>query len=275
VIELMQFQTTSTEGETPMKNRWTIPVTAAVLALAGGAAQLDAAVINETAAHDRQLTSVGSGGANVGLDTLIRVGNDPGGSERMFSVLRWTLSSVPGSELATGDGVITLNLNAANPEGGAFNGQTIEAYAILPSNAGWNEATPGDYASWDYRNTPDSVTPGTPWVGGSGLGGFTPGLGYAATPFDTFTWTGQNVITLDVPQSLINDWITNPSGNAGIVLRQATATATNGFIRLHSRQEETAALGPTLSFVSAVPEPASLCLVVTGAMLMLKRRRGA
>ena len=226
-----------------------------------------AVIITEVAAHDRQLNQTVNGGANVGDESLIRVGRDPGGVEAMFSILRWTLTSVPPGELADSDGTVTLHVAS---EGGTFTGQTIEAYAIVPANAGWNESTPGNYASWDYRNTPDSVTPGTPWVGGSGLGAFTPGLGYGLTALDGVTWTGANTpITLTIPHALIDGWLANPGSNAGIVLRQQTAVLTAGFLRIHS-SEAGGGLEPTLAF--AIPEPSSLWLVGVGSFALLRRR---
>lgn len=246
-------------------------------ALAGSAG---ATTVNEVAAHDRQIQPTTNGIATAGEEALIRVGYgsssnvDP--NDYMFSILRWTLGSVPSGEVAVTPGTVTLHVAS---EGPTFTGQTIDLYAIAPANAGWNESTPGDYASWDFRNSVDSLT-GTAWpAGGEGLGNYAEGLGYGASPLSSLTWSGQSALTFTIPQSILNDWIANPSNNAGILLRQqAESSASGGFLRLHSSEEQAGDvqlpdLAPTLTFTSAVPEPASAPLLLLGAGALHTRRR--
>jgi len=260
-----------------------VSLAAATVGAMGLAGHADAALISEVAAHDRQIQPLANRLATAGEEALIRVGYrwpigvDP--NDYMFSILRWTLGSVPSGEVAVTPGTVTIHVAS---EGPTFTGQTIDLYAISAANAAWNESTAGDYASWDFHSSVDSVT-GTPWpAGGEGLGNYTEGLGYGAAPLASFTWTNESVLTFTIPQSVLTDWIANPSDNAGILLRQQAETSpSGGFLRLHSSEEaagdaELPDLAPTLTFTTAIPEPgsAALLLLGAGASLTLSRRRG-
>lgn len=75
-------------------------------------------------------------------------------------------------------------------------------------------------------------------------------------------------ITFTIPAAMIQSWIDNPSANAGLLGRQTGSSSWD----FRSSQSGTTAQRPTLTFDYVVPEPASLCLLSVGG-LMLRRRR--
>lgn len=236
----------------------------ALAGLALAVAGANAATVNETVPQDTilQARSDLQDDTTANSSDRIIVGGTSTNSDYTRPILRWTLSTVPSGEFATTNGTVTLTAYPYTDQSSA-DGKVVDVYAIKPANAGWIESD----ATWNHL----SVSSSTPWSGGAGLGN--PGDGYDATPLDTFTFTGQSTIDVTIPQALLNDWISNPADNAGIIMDMRDLDGTERFLRFWSNNGDAPAV---LSFETApVPEPGTLSVLVlsAGALVIGRRRR--
>lgn len=236
-----------------------------VATLAGWAVPTALVAVSIVPDHDNTLLgATGQENNNNGGSSPMIVGNqgDPGTSdnEYLFVIARWEPATL-GTNLAAGNGSLTLKVDS---EAGTFDNHIIDLYAIDPANAGWNEGT----STWNEKVS----TTDTAWTPGPGLG-VTPGNGGYGPLLDSFTWDGSATFSMTVPQSVINDWIQNPSNNAGILLRDRENPGdADNRLRLYSSED--AQNAPVLSF-EAIPEPTSLCLFGAAALMVSRRRRRA
>jgi hypothetical protein len=218
-----------------------------------------ASLINEMSAHDMAMQArADQQNVNNNGDNRIAVGGTSTNNDFSVPILRWTLSTVPGGETASTDGTITLTIWPFGDNAPSI-GKTVNVYRIKAANAGWLE----DQATWNDRIT------STPWNGGPGLGN--PGDGYDAAPLSTFSYTGASTVSINVPQATVNDWIANPSDNAGIILIMQALDGTERFMRFYQNNDSN---GPMLAF-ETVPEPGSLLMLSVGGLLIGRRVRRA
>lgn len=128
-------------------------------------------------------------------------------------LLRFDLSSVPSGAQITS---ATVSLRASTH---VSTGGTVDMYAILSGNAGWQEGDEyagfggsGD-ATWDEKD----AGPPVPWAGSSGLR--TVGTDYDATILDSVpaTFSNGQWYNWDVDPSVVQTWLDTPSSNHGVV----------------------------------------------------------
>jgi hypothetical protein len=153
----------------------------------------------------------------------------------------------------------------------ANKGWVVGGYASPPANNGW--------ASWGNLSANASGSP-VPWAGSAGLG--TSGTDYVATPLATVAFSGTNAgvakYTFNFNDvSFLADWASNPSNNAGFLLRlPETESLQSQGVYFGTSSYGTVASRPLLS-ITAIPEPSTtvvaLGLVVAGAIQCLRRRR--
>lgn len=105
-------------------------------------------------------------------------------------------------------------------------------------------------------------------------GDFDPSVSGAAAiglPIDVpYSWESTPAMVADV-----QEWLDNPAGNNGWILKNVDETSMSTFRVFYSRQTATAAWRPQLTIeYQAVPEPASLAIVgVAGVCCLAARRR--
>jgi hypothetical protein len=156
----------------------------------------------------------------------------------------------------------------------------VDIYAITAANADWVEGT-GDtggagVSSWNDRAT------STPWAGGGGLGDDPGDGGYGPTLLGSYSFpdiaaNDRVSRTIDLNSSanaVVENWIDNPSQNAGFLLRVRTEATLGQFVVLDSRNMATVNNRPGL-IVETIPEPATWVLLAAGltTLIVFRRRR--
>ena len=213
-------------------------------------------------------------------DKLIGVGSWIGtsGSTAQKGLIRFDLSSLAGQTITSASLTLTSDqIYLAGSWSGnltlyrvsdANKGWVVGGYASPPANNGW--------ATWSER-AENSAS----WAGSAGLG--TSGTDYFATPLATVAFSGTNAgvatYTFNFDDiSFLADWASNPSNNAGFLLRlPETESLQNEGVYFGSSSYGTVASRPELS-LGVVPEPSTvsmLGLVAAAAILriLLRRRR--
>lgn len=181
--------------------------------------------------------------------------------------------------------VNTATLRLAVIANSSPNDIALDFYSINSANAGWVEGINGSLASagnegestWNHK-VKSSTSP-VEWVGGAGL--MTAGVAYdaSAVAFATYPSAAEDGAYLDItlPASLVQAWIDNPTGNAGLLmLTDAEDGNYYRFANFYSAQADTAIYRPALILdVSPVPEPASLgvTMLIAGGLLARRRAR--
>jgi hypothetical protein len=217
-------------------------------------------------------------------DTLIGVGSWIGasGSTAQKGLIRFDLSSLAGQTITSAS--LTLTSDQIYLPGNW--GGNLTLYRVSDANKGWvvgGYASPpvnNGWATWGNLSANASGSP-VPWAGSAGLG--TSGTDYFATPLATVAFSGTNAgvatYTFNFDDvSFLADWASNPSNNAGFLLRlPETESLQNQGVYFGSSSYATVASRPELS-IGVVPEPSTvsmLGLVAAAAILriLLRRRR--
>jgi len=223
--------------------------------------------------HTNNYGSADSGAVGVGAGVLTR------------SLLRFDLSSVSGLAGKTvTNASLTLTVKGAYH---SFANQTVSLYPIFAYNVGWVEGTAngvyqhgssdwefsadnGDYTSIQWRAVPFGVVY-------AGLGN--PGDAYTNVPAATFlasstdTNTPGTTVTINFADlSFLQNWINNPSQNAGFLIRAPgmESVALDAFWIWYSSEASNPAFQPVLT-VDFIPEPSVMCLFAAGALLVWRR----
>ncbi len=190
------------------------------------------------------------------------------------SLLRFDLSSLHGQYSTITGATLTLTVDQATHAG------TLDVFQLVDGNAGWVEGTGGALGSVSDAQPGEATWhnlahPGTPWVGGTGIGS----AGYGASPLDSEAFPQQaggvtTPATLEVtlPASLIDAWVTG--ANAGLLLRHASdgVVSERQLLQLRSSEWATPSSRPTLTIeFEPIPEPASVGLLLSGLALVAGR----
>jgi hypothetical protein len=158
----------------------------------------------------------------------------------------------------------------------------LEIYTISAENAGWlqGSGTGSSYevgaAAWKSLATgtgaSDTASNRVEWDGGVGLGD--PGDGYGTTYVATFTAIDEvtGYYTIELPVSIVASWISDPSSNAGLLLRVSDEETSGNVAVMFSSDDDTTAYHPSLS-VTVIPEQSSSALLLGGAGLVLILRQ--
>jgi len=213
------------------------------------------------------------------------VPDGPGGSggDARRMLLRFNLSSLAG-QTVTG---ASLQLTKASHTGTITNGN-INIYQIFGSNAGWIEGTDTDLnvgVDTGRSTWTGAVHGSVNWVNSGGTGNF-PGLGnagdaYAASPLASFLVNSSEANNTTIKTinfantTFVQNWIDNPSQNAGMILIATNFTDT---WRPYNSEATTAAFQPILfvTLADPAPEPGTCVLLGLGLVgLSLRRRRVA
>ena len=210
---------------------------------------------------------------------LIGVGSWIGtsGSTAQKGLIRFDLSSLAGQTITSAS--LTLTSDQIYLAGSWSGNLTL--YRVSDANKGWvpTYASPpanNGYATWSER-----AENSTNWAGSAALG--TSGTDYVATPLATVAFSGNNPgvakYTFNFNDiSFLADWASNPSNNAGFLLRlPETESTQNQGVYFGSSSYATVASRPELS-LGVVPEPSTvgmLGLVAAGAIILRLRRRRA
>jgi hypothetical protein len=215
----------------------------------------------------------GTSNYNVGtLPSLITNGAMTDGT-RARAIMKFDVASLAGQGTVQS---ATLKLTEySSSSGTSFN---FNIYRIADANAGWQQGsgyylagqTTGDVC-WNYLDY-DTVN----WAGSAGLA--TPVTDYDATYVAQGTFVNSEteanpVLSIALPASLIQDWIDDPSHNAGFLIALDVNGNGTNTAQFASSDNTTTAWHPSLAVTMAVPEPATGAMLLIGAGLMALRRR--
>jgi hypothetical protein len=148
---------------------------------------------------------------------------------------------------------------------------TWSLYALSAANKDWSPAT----ATWNNKNQSGP----TPWAGSAGVS--SAGTDYLATAiaswaFDNSTMNAGTVATFTFTPAgvaLLQDWIDNPSNNAGFLLRLDGAQGQDRNDGVHSSEAALLSDRPLLTINYVVPEPGTAGVLMGMVMLAFARRR--
>ncbi len=207
-----------------------------------------------------------------GVDVLWSFGSD---SEPRKSLLRFDLAALARAQVLSA----TLRL-AHNTDGlgsPSFSDRKTELFKISQQNAGWVEGgfaiqSPPGLATWNSKSQDI-----TQWAGSPGLN--SPGTDYDLVPLGSFTssksdpdGTFYEVSFSDL--SFLQEWIDDPSTNAGLLLQSEQPVSGQGIFSVYSSEAENVAYQPLLTIEFIIPEPSTHVLLALGILTIVGRRRG-
>lgn len=167
-----------------------------------------------------------------------------GASVERRALISFDLQSLSGAKV-TEDAV--LELTQANVRGFEEGTMEIGVYLVASANAGWKAgecagapATGGE-ATWNHRSP--GIDP-INWAGAPGLS--KPGTDHSEIPLTTVEYQvppPSPVTRIVIPKDVIQQWIDQPEGNAGILLKRigtpdAPGGAMGGFYSPHHPKRE-------------------------------------
>ena len=219
-----------------------------------------------------------------GITTLNAVNNTASGRRRF--ILSFDLSSLTGQGLTVQSATLALTkVPAAVVVEGLTAPNVVSALDISAANAGWLQGRgSGTDVLTGESTSIHRAYPDVPWASGSNLGtGAQAALDFNGNTADA---TGEYWRTdpagtqgiFNLPASIVQGWIDDPSSNAGLFF-STSSDAVNGVltsptVQFASSEHPIAVWRPTLTIV--VPEPATAGVLGSAAvMLLVVRRRAA
>lgn len=224
---------------------------------------------------------------NYGASTSLNVGQNTNGEDpRLFTgLLRFDVTSL--APIVNDIQFVTLMLWGGPNYGPTqeFRDVQIGIFPLAVANAGWIEGEGNNTPAADGEPTWfNKAAPSTAWAGG-GNGARVAGVDYVDTAIATLnfnTGDASQFHEFNIPVALVQDWINNPSNNAGLdfVLLSTNALASEAAWMEFSSSNDSADNRPQLIITyNTVPEPATLGMVFLGAgaaifMTRARRRTG-
>lgn len=182
-----------------------------------------------------------------------------GRNEQRFSIIRFDLSSMAGNyDSITGASLTLSRTGAATALD--FN---INIYSILSTNGGWDEME----TTWINQEKSSS----TPWQNASGANQ-TNFLGATGDLLQTISYTTTTTsITINIPISMVLEWINNPDASGGLALMPVGSSGSNSNVATFGSSEvATAGSRPLLTVNYApIPEPSALLMSFGGLGLLV------
>ncbi|MDP0496494.1 MAG: DNRLRE domain-containing protein [Verrucomicrobiota bacterium JB024] len=230
-----------------------------------------------TGTSDTYLTGTTLKNVNYGGQSNAFVGMHTNG-QLARSLIRFSdLDSVLTSGDAANISSVTLTLRIGSP---AAQTQDVEVlvYAVDASNAAWIQgsgmggAIEVGAAAWKSLATGtdgnDSAPNRVQWDGGEGLGN--PGDGYGSTFIDSFTVLDgtDSYYNISLPVTLVQSWITDPSSNAGLLLRVGDEETLGNVVIFSTSEAPTAVFRPELT-ITVVPEVSGMSFSMGLAVLLV------
>lgn len=224
--------------------------------------------------QDTLLASGNASGDNFGAHQAIEAGVFgtnflPGDSHARRGLIRFDVSALAG-QFASIDS-ITLRLNALFVSGT----NTVELHGPVAPNGGWVAGTSDDVPQAGTSTWNNLIDPGTPWIGGPGLG--TTGFGALLddnTYSSGFTGLTDFVITDPVlATAIINDFLSGNNEGFFLVATNETLGVDTNIVAFTSSEVMTVAQRPQLIINYTVPEPSTSVSLMFGGLLFARRSR--
>ena len=198
---------------------------------------------------------------NYGGEQFLLVGRN----EQRFTILRFDLSSLTGEY----ESITSASLTLTRTGTATALDFDINIYSILSTNGGWDEME----ATWVNQDKSSS----TPWQNAAGedQGNF---MGARGELLQTISYTTTtDSITVNIPISMVLEWITNPAAAGGLALIPSGSSGSSTYSAyLGSSEVATASSRPLLTVNYApIPEPSSILMSMGGLgfLVLVYRKR--
>ena len=227
-----------------------------------------AGTVTVSASKDNTLYQTSDGSLSDALGPHFYVGENSNNLARR-GLVAFDLTGVPANAVVS-SATLTLNMSRRGPSAADH---TVSIHSLTRN---WGEGTSN---AGDPGGTGDASTAGdATWLHAFYSSTFwtTPGGDFSPTVSASLITTsnGAYPVTSAGLAADVQRWIQSPATNFGWILIGNESAPTTAD-RFDSRNNTTAGVGPTLTVVYAVPEPAAIsaCVVIGGVMLV--RRRGS